>query len=88
VVEGYTDSKGSKAFNMQLSQERANAVKVWLVRNCKVPANIAARGFGEQSPVAPNTNVDGTDNPAGRALNRRVSIKDWTWTHGSAKPLL
>jgi outer membrane protein OmpA-like peptidoglycan-associated protein len=74
TVEGYTDSKGSKAFNMQLSQERANAVKDWLVRNGNVPANITARGFGEQSPVAPNTNVDGSDNPAGRALNRRVSI--------------
>jgi|SRR5947207_10098916 len=74
TVEGYTDSKGSKAFNMQLSQERANAVKDWLVKNGNVPANITARGFGEQNPVAPNTNADGSDNPAGRALNRRVSI--------------
>src|SRR5213082_3549469 len=74
TVEGYTDSKGSKAFNMQLSQERANAVKAWLVKDANVPANITARGFGEQNPVAPNTNADGSDNPAGRALNRRVSI--------------
>ena len=74
TVEGYTDSKGSKAFNMQLSQERANAVKAWLVKDGNVPANITARGFGEQNPVAPNTNADGSDNPAGRALNRRVSI--------------
>ena len=73
-MEGYTDSKGSKAFNMQLSQERANAVKAWLVKDGNVPANITARGFGEQNPVAPNTNADGSDNPAGRALNRRVSI--------------
>src|SRR5438552_3386501 len=74
TVEGYTDSKGSKAFNMQLSQERANAVKDWLVKDGNVPANITARGFGEQNPVAPNTNADGSDNPAARALNRRVSI--------------
>jgi outer membrane protein OmpA-like peptidoglycan-associated protein len=75
TVEGFTDAKGSKSFNMQLSQERANAVKDWVVRNGNVPAgNITARGFGEQNPVAPNTNLDGSDNPAGRALNRRVSI--------------
>jgi outer membrane protein OmpA-like peptidoglycan-associated protein len=60
---------------MQLSQERANAVKDWLVKNGNLPApNITARGFGEQNPVAPNTNPNGSDNPAGRALNRRVSI--------------
>jgi outer membrane protein OmpA-like peptidoglycan-associated protein len=75
TVEGFTDAKGSKSFNMQLSQERATAVKDWVVRNGNVPAgNITARGFGEQNPVAPNTNPDGSDNPAGRALNRRVSI--------------
>jgi len=75
TVEGYTDSRGTKAFNMQLSQERANAVKDWLVKNGNLPApNITARGFGEQNPVAPNTNPNGSDNPAGRALNRRVSI--------------
>jgi outer membrane protein OmpA-like peptidoglycan-associated protein len=75
TVEGYTDSKGTKAANMQLSRERAQAVKDWLVRNGGVLAtNISTKGLGEQYPVAPNTNKDGTDNPLGRALNRRVSI--------------
>lgn len=75
TVEGYTDSKGTKSVNMQLSRERAQAVKDWLVRNGGVlPANIAAKGFGEQSPVAPNANADGSDNLVGRAKNRRVSI--------------
>jgi outer membrane protein OmpA-like peptidoglycan-associated protein len=75
MVEGYTDSKGTKSINMQLSRERAQAVKDWLVRNGGVlPANIAAKGFGEQSPVAPNANADGSDNVVGRAKNRRVSI--------------
>lgn len=75
TIEGYTDSKGGKSVNMQLSLARANAVKDWLVKNGNVPqASITARGFGEQNPVAPNANTDGTDNPAGRALNRRVSI--------------
>lgn len=75
TIEGYTDSKGGKSVNMQLSQERATVVKDWLVKNGNVPvASIAAKGFGEQNPVAPNTNADGSDSPAGRALNRRVSI--------------
>jgi len=75
TVEGYTDSRGTKAANMQLSRERAQAVKDWLVKNGGVLAtNISTKGLGEQYPVAPNTNKDGTDNPLGRALNRRVSI--------------
>ena len=75
TVEGYNDSKGTKAANMQLSRERAQAVKDWLVKNGGVLAtNISTKGLGEQYPVAPNTNKDGTDNPLGRALNRRVSI--------------
>jgi outer membrane protein OmpA-like peptidoglycan-associated protein len=37
-------------------------------------ANISAKGFGEDNPVAANTNADGSDNVAGRAKNRRVSI--------------
>lgn len=74
-VEGYSDAKGTKSANMQLSVERAQAVKDWLVRNGNVnSANISAKGFGEQYPVAENTNPDGTDNPLGRAMNRRVSI--------------
>ena len=75
TVEGYTDSKGTKATNMQLSRDRAQAVKDWLVKNGGVlAANVSTKGFGEQYPIAPNKNTDGSDNPLGRALNRRVSI--------------
>ena len=75
TVEGYTDSKGTKHSNMQLSLERAHAVKEWLVKNGNVlAANISTKGFGEDYPIAPNKNPDGSDNPIGRALNRRVSI--------------
>jgi len=46
-----------------------------LVKNGGVPAaNISTKGLGEQNPVAPNRNPDGSDNPIGRALNRRVPI--------------
>jgi outer membrane protein OmpA-like peptidoglycan-associated protein len=75
TVEGYTDSKGSKPLNMQLSNERAQSVKDWLVKNGNVAAaGISTKGFGEQYPIAQNKNADGSDNPLGRALNRRVSI--------------
>jgi outer membrane protein OmpA-like peptidoglycan-associated protein len=75
TVEGYTDSKGGKGVNLPLSRERAMAVKEWLVKNGNVPStHITAKGFGEENPAAPNTNSDGSDNPAGRALNRRVTI--------------
>jgi outer membrane protein OmpA-like peptidoglycan-associated protein len=75
TVQGYTDSKGGKSVNMALSQARAAAVKDWLVRSGNIPAtSITAKGFGEENPVAANKNADGSDNPAGRALNRRVSI--------------
>ena len=75
TVEGYTDAKGTQSVNMPLSRERAEAVKDWLVKNGGVLAsNISTKGFGEQYPVAANTNPNGTDNPIGRALNRRVTI--------------
>lgn len=75
TVEGFTDAKGGKSFNLQLSRERATAVKDWLVKNGGVSAtNISAKGLGEENPVAPNGAPDGTDDPVGRAKNRRVSI--------------
>lgn len=75
TVEGYSDAKGKKSVNMELSRERAVAVKDWLVKNGGVlGANISAKGFGEENPVAPNANPDGTDNPVNRAQNRRVTI--------------
>jgi outer membrane protein OmpA-like peptidoglycan-associated protein len=75
TVEGYTDSKGTEARNIQLSHERAQAVKDWLVKNGgALGPSISTKGFGEAYPIAPNTNANGSDNPIGRALNRRVSI--------------
>jgi photosystem I P700 chlorophyll a apoprotein A2 len=75
LIEGYTDSKGEHAYNMKLSENRANTVKNWLVQNAGIQAGrIATRGWGETKPVAPNKNPDGGDNPAGRQKNRRVEI--------------
>ena len=72
-IYGHTDSISDEAFNQQLSEARANAVSSELKKD-GVTATMDATGYGESKPVAPNENADGSDNPAGRALNRRVEI--------------
>ena len=73
AVVGYTDAKGTAAYNADLSLRRATAVQVAL-KPLAPAATFQASGKGAADPVAPNTNPDGSDNPAGRALNRRVTI--------------
>jgi OOP family OmpA-OmpF porin len=72
-ITGYTDSIGSDAVNIPLSLARARAVLAAL-RPLTPGVAYAAAGDGSADPVAPNTKPDGSDNPAGRALNRRVTI--------------
>jgi len=72
-IYGHTDAKGSDAYNQRLSERRAESVKAWLVEHGKIPAEVLkTRGDGERRPVAPNTKADGSDDPEGRAKNRRV----------------
>ncbi len=73
-VEGHTDARGSESYNLALSERRARAVGDWLVRQGLDSGLVEVRGLGEAYPVAPNVNVDGSDNPDGRAQNRRVEI--------------
>ncbi|HVN00870.1 MAG TPA: OmpA family protein [Caulobacteraceae bacterium] len=74
-IDGYTDGKGTDAHNRPLSERRAGSVAAWLVAHAGAsPAQITTRGWGAANPVAPNVNPDGSDNPAGRARNRRVEI--------------
>jgi outer membrane protein OmpA-like peptidoglycan-associated protein len=68
VVEGYTDSKGSASRNRDLSQQRADSVRSYLVTRGFPAEKIVARGMGPDRPVAENTNAEG------RANNRRVEI--------------
>lgn len=75
AIEGHTDGKGADAYNQTLSEQRAAAIKQWLVTNAQVSgASITTRGWGKTKPVSHNTKPDGTDDPEGRAKNRRVEI--------------
>ena len=67
-VEGYTDSVGSDEYNQKLSENRANAVHDFLVKNGVPAANVTAVGYGKADPVASNSTADG------RRQNRRVNL--------------
>lgn len=72
-VYGHTDAKGEAQYNYRLSLRRAQAVCRWLKAEGK--AYTLCLGRGEDEPVGPNENPDGSDNPVNRQLNRRVDIK-------------
>ena len=67
-IDGFTDSVGSDAYNEELSQRRAVAVKAALVRQNIDAARISTEGYGKAYPVASN------NDSGGRQLNRRVEV--------------
>jgi outer membrane protein OmpA-like peptidoglycan-associated protein len=67
-IEGHTDSQGSDAYNMKLSERRANAVRDYLISKGISADRLEAKGYGETRPIATNKTA------AGRAKNRRVEI--------------
>ena len=69
ILKGYASAEGSDAHNMELSVDRANAVKTYLVNTGVSAANLTARGYGETNPIADNTSE------SGRVINRRVEMK-------------
>ena len=68
IVEGHTDSQGSSSSNQDLSQQRANAVRSYIISRGYPGDLITAQGIGEDRPVANNASTEG------RANNRRVEI--------------
>jgi OOP family OmpA-OmpF porin len=67
VVEGHTDNVGGEKYNLNLSQNRAEAIKGVMVNNFKIKSNrIKAEGFGYSKPIGDNKTVEG------RQINRRV----------------
>lgn len=71
----HTDSVDDNAYNMNLSQRRAESAVKYLVQHGIAPDRLVAKGYGEEMPIARNTNPDGTDNPVGRQKNRRTEFK-------------
>jgi OOP family OmpA-OmpF porin len=67
-IQGYTDSTGAVAYNMKLSQARADAVRSYLIEQGVSGSSLTARGFGPDNPIATNSTA------AGRAQNRRVTF--------------
>jgi outer membrane protein OmpA-like peptidoglycan-associated protein len=69
VVEGHTDSYGSDSANFILSQDRADAVRQFLIGNMGIdPERLSSIGYGETRPVATNETAEG------RARNRRIDL--------------
>ncbi len=68
-IQGHTDSRGADSYNLKLSQDRAEAVKEYLVTKHNLDADrLVSKGFGESKPVVPNTT------PENMAKNRRVEF--------------
>jgi OmpA-OmpF porin, OOP family len=64
----HSDTQGGAEFNLRITQERADAIRDWLVSQGIAAERIEATGYGEQRPVAPNSAA------AGRRQNRRIEI--------------
>ena len=67
-VEGYTDSIGSDAYNLKLSERRAETARAYLESKGVAASRLTAKGFGKANPIADNKTE------AGRAQNRRVDL--------------
>jgi outer membrane protein OmpA-like peptidoglycan-associated protein len=68
-LEGHTDADGSEAMNQKLSEDRAAAVKNFLIENGIDASRLSSKGFGESMPV------DSNKTAKGKANNRRVEVK-------------
>jgi OOP family OmpA-OmpF porin len=69
VINGHSSAEGTAAHNQSLSEDRANAVKSYLVNAGVNGANLTVKGYGESKPITTNTSEES------RALNRRVEIR-------------
>jgi outer membrane protein OmpA-like peptidoglycan-associated protein len=74
-ISGHTDNKGNDQLNLKLSQDRAQAVVNYLIKNGIKKTQLIAKGYGKTQPVAENNLPDGKPNPEGMQLNRRVDFK-------------
>jgi len=73
-LSSHTDSIGSDAYNLALSQQRAEACVNYILSKGIRKERIYAKGYGKSRPAASNTLPDGKDNPVGRQMNRRTEF--------------
>ena len=73
-INGYTDSKGSDQYNAGLSLRRSVTAENYIHTKGIQSKRLETKGLGKAHPIAPNENPDGSDNPSGRSLNRRVEF--------------
>ena len=73
-VSGHTDNKGSAAYNQKLSLKRAESIIEYLKKKGIDQNRLTARAANAFENVAANVNLDGSDNPEGRSLNRRACV--------------
>ena len=73
-INAHTDSVGSEKYNLDLSEARAYSVLKYLKEKGISSERLKSKGYGESMPLEPNSNPDGSDNPVGRARNRRCSF--------------
>jgi len=74
-ISSHTDSKGDDEYNKKLSQKRAESVVNYLISKGIASNRLRAKGYGEEKPIAPNENPDGSDNEVGRDKNRRTEFR-------------
>ncbi len=74
-LSSHTDSVDTESYNQRLSQRRAESAVNYIMNSGISRDRMVARGYGESRPIARNSNPDGTDNPDGRARNRRSEFK-------------
>ncbi len=74
-LSSHTDSIAEEDYNRTLSQKRAESAVNYLIDRGIAQERLVAKGYGENRPMARNTNPDGTDNPVGRQKNRRTEFK-------------
>ncbi|MBN1948148.1 MAG: OmpA family protein, partial [Candidatus Cloacimonetes bacterium] len=67
-IQGHTDDRGSKEFNITLSENRAQSVRTYLVSKGITAERLKAKGYGPDKPIADNNTAEG------RAMNRRIEF--------------
>jgi outer membrane protein OmpA-like peptidoglycan-associated protein len=68
LITGFTDNTGEQSFNLDLSKQRAESVKTYMLSKSILPQRLKTWGLGEKNPIYPN------NTPEGRAKNRRVEF--------------